>query len=255
MTTPVALFGPAWCTVIVNVTLVPRFGVGLLTVLVTCRSADGLALIIAEPALLPVFGSNWLPAVFVAVFVMLPGVSTVTVICSVALLPLFRAPTVHTPVPCTYVPCDGSDETYSTPPGKASVIATPVALFGPLLVAVIVYVTFSPTFGDALSTLLLTAMSAEGLTGTVVVPVQRPAAGQVGSPPPLAVALLFAFAALAATFTFNVSCVLPPAAIVLVNVQLSTVVPVQLQLTPLALASVMPVGSVSATVMLPDVGP
>jgi len=93
------------------------------------------------------------------------------------------------------------------------------------------------------------------LTGTVVVPVQRAAAGQVGSPPPLAVALLFAFVAFAATVTFRVSVVLLPAAIVPVNVQLSAVVPVQLQFVPVALANVMPVGSVSATTMLPAVGP
>jgi hypothetical protein len=98
-------------------------------------------------------------------------------------------------------------------------------------------------------------MSADAFTGTVVVPVQRPAAGQVGSPPPLAVALLLPFAAFAATVTFNVSVVLLPAAIVPVNVQLSAVVPVQLQFVPVALASVMPVGNVSATVTLPEVGP
>jgi hypothetical protein len=98
-------------------------------------------------------------------------------------------------------------------------------------------------------------MSALGLTGTVVVPVQRLAAGQVGSPPPLAVALLFAFAAPAATVTFKVSVVLPPAAIVPVYVQLNVVVPLQLQFVPVALCSVIPAGSVSATTMFPAVGP
>jgi hypothetical protein len=97
--------------------------------------------------------------------------------------------------------------------------------------------------------------SALGVTGFVTVPVQRAAAGQVGSPPPLAAALLLPFVAVAPTLTFNVSTVFAPAAIVPVNVQLSTVVPVQLQFVPVALASVMPVGSVSATVMLPAVGP
>jgi hypothetical protein len=98
-------------------------------------------------------------------------------------------------------------------------------------------------------------MSALGFTGTVVVPVQRACAGQVGSPPPLAVALLLPFAAPAATFTSSVSVVLPPAASVPVYVQLSALVPLQLQFVPLAFASVIPAGSVSAIVMLPAVGP
>src|ERR1700722_17554118 len=83
-----------------------------------------------------------------------------------------------------------------------------------------------------------------------VVPVQRAVAGQVGSPPPDAVALLALLVAVEPTLTFNVSVVLADAASVPVNVQLSTVVPVQLQFVPAALASVMPVGKVSAIVML-----
>jgi hypothetical protein len=102
---------------------------------------------------------------------------------------------------------------------------------------------------------LATTMSALGVTVVVTVPLQWLAAGQVGSPPPLAVALLLPVVAVAPTATFKVSTVLAPAAIVPVNVQLSAVVPVQLQFVPVALVSVMPVGSVSVTVMLPDVGP
>ena len=61
--------------------------------------------------------------------------------------------------------------------------------------------------------------------------------------------------AFAATFTSSVSVVLLPAASVPVYVQLKVVVPLQLQFVPLAPASVMPVGSVSAIVMVPAVGP
>jgi threonine synthase len=98
-----------------------------------------------------------------------------------------------------------------------------------------------------------TRMFALGVTGVVTVPVQCAAAGQLPSLPPLAVALLFPVVAVAPTLTFSVSTVLAPAAIVPVNVQLSAVVPVQLQFAPLVLANVMPVGSVSATTILPIV--
>ena len=84
----------------------------------------------------------------------------------------------------------------------------------------------------------------------VVVPVHRAVAGHVASPPPDAVALLVPLVAVVPTFTFNVSVVLAETASVPVKVQLSAVVPTQLQLVPLALASVMPVGKVSAIVML-----
>ena len=79
---------------------------------------------------------------------------------------------------------------------------------------------------------------------------QRAVAGQVGSPPPDACALFVPLVAVVPTFTFSVSTVLALTASVPVNVQLSTVVPVQLQFVPTALANVIPVGSVSAIVML-----
>ena len=210
------------------------------------------------PALVRAAGSAGSPAVLWGVVVVVLAVRPVAVMCRVAVWLFVKAPTVHTPVPDTYVPCDGIDDTYCSPLGSASVTTTPVALFGPLFVAVTVNVTFSPTFVVALSTLLLTAISAAVFTGVITVPVQRAggvATEQVGSPPPLAVALLLPLAAFAATVTFKVSTVLLPAAIVPVNVQLSAVVPVQLQFGPCALARVMAVGSVSVTTMLPAVGP
>ncbi len=44
--TPVAALGPAFEAVIVNVTLLPTFGVGLLTVFVIPRFVDGLTVIV-----------------------------------------------------------------------------------------------------------------------------------------------------------------------------------------------------------------
>src|ERR1700722_20088488 len=94
-------------------------------------------------------------------------------------------------------------------------------------------------------------VSCGAVTFTVeVVPVQRAVAGQVGSPPPEAVALLVPVVAVVPTFTFNVSVVLADVASVPVNVQLRIVVPVQLQFAPAALANVIPVDKVSAIVML-----
>ena len=101
----------------------------------------------ADAELLLGSGSNWSPPVRVAVFVSAPGISTAAVMSSVALAPSASAPTVHKPVASAYVPCDGAAETNASPDGNASVIATPVALLDPLLVAMIVKVTFSPTFG------------------------------------------------------------------------------------------------------------
>src|ERR1700744_3902871 len=87
----------------------------------------------------------------------------------------------------------------------------------------------------------------------VVVPVQRAAAGQVGSPPPDAVALLVALVAVVPTFTFNVSVVLADVASVPVNVQLSAGVPVRLLFFPVAVANVIPEANVSAMIIFPFV--
>src|SRR4051812_39030014 len=88
---------------------------------------------------------------------------------------------------------------------------------------------------------------------TITVPEQCPAAGHVGSPPPLAVAVLVPLVADAPTLTFNVNAVLAVAASVPVNVQLSAVVPVHDQLAPAKVVKVIPTGSVSLIVMLPTV--
>jgi hypothetical protein len=74
------------------------------------------------------------------------------------------------------------------------------------------------------------------------------------SPPPLAVALLFALVVPTATATFNVNVVVAFGARIPLYTQASVGAPVQLQLLPLAVTRVMPVGNVSATVMLLMVG-
>jgi hypothetical protein len=73
----------------------------------------------------------------------------------------------------------------------------------------------------------------------------------VGSPPPLAVAVLFPVVAAEVTRTFKVKTVLEPTVSVPVKVQLRLLVPVQLQLAPLALDNVIPNGRLSVTMMLP----
>src|ERR1700682_6454034 len=59
------------------------------------------------------------------------------------------------------MPALGAAETNVRPSGSRSVTCTPVALLGPLFVAVIVKTTLAPWFGVALSTVFVTAMSAD----------------------------------------------------------------------------------------------
>jgi hypothetical protein len=90
-------------------------------------------------------------------------------------------------------------------------------------------------------------------TPTGTLPEQRAAAGQVGSPPPLAVAVLLPVVAVGPTPTVSTNEVLAVDVSVPVKVQLSAVVPLQVQLEPAALTSVIPVRSVSLSAMLPVV--
>jgi len=221
--------------------------------------------VVAVPVLFALFGSVVPAGGFaVALFVIdVPLVGALPVIVNVTLPPLGNVVIVLvTLLPATFTvphaaPPVGVPQLAATaviPAGTASLNVVPFALLGPRLLTTTVYVSAPPK--PALAVPVLTErMSALGVTVFVTVPVHRAAAGQVGSPPPLAAALLFPFVAVAPTLTFNVSPVFAPAAIVPVNVQLSVVVPVQLQFVPVALANVMPVGSVSATVMFPAVGP
>src|SRR6476661_5203431 len=100
----VAVSRPALLTVTLKVTLLPTFGVPLLTVLATDRSAtcgEGVALAWSSSAglLLPGVesGSGWSEALTWAVLVYGPAGPTVATTCRVALAPLAIVPTVQTP--------------------------------------------------------------------------------------------------------------------------------------------------------------
>ena len=96
--TPVALLGPLLVAVTVKVTLEPKLGVALSTILVTAMSA-ACPVTVAEAVLLPATGSGCTSAVLVAVLVTAVVPVTVATIDSVALAPLARAPMFQTPVP------------------------------------------------------------------------------------------------------------------------------------------------------------
>ena len=75
----------------------PTLGVGLLTVLLTCRSAC-CGVSVALDVSLPVCGSNWSAAEMVAVLVCAAGLATVAVMVRVWLAEAATVPTVQTPV-------------------------------------------------------------------------------------------------------------------------------------------------------------
>ncbi|GBE24917.1 hypothetical protein BMS3Bbin02_01199 [bacterium BMS3Bbin02] len=116
----------------------PGNGVALLDVFVIAISTRGtLSCALAE--LLPGTGSTRSLLSTDAVLIMSdPAVpaSTVATIVSVADSPDARAPTVH--VGPRYEPAVAEDDTSVSPPGSASVIATPVVASGPLLTTVTV---------------------------------------------------------------------------------------------------------------------
>ncbi|HSP10284.1 MAG TPA: hypothetical protein VLU92_11900 [Candidatus Dormibacteraeota bacterium] len=102
----------------------------------------GSAVTVVEAELFPAPGSDWSSAVLVAVLV--TGVVTLTVATMerVACAVLARAPMFHIPVADVYVvPALGVAETSVRPAGSRSVTWTPVALLGPLFLAVTVKVT------------------------------------------------------------------------------------------------------------------
>src|SRR5262249_8021616 len=133
--------------------------VGLLTVLVTCRSACcGVSMALA--VLLPVIGSNWSAAVAVAVFVWAAGLVTRAWICKVWGAVGVTVPTVQIPGALAYVPWLGVAVTNTRPAGKRSVNATSVVGSGPALVSVTVKAIMSPSLRVGLLTVLVTCKSA-----------------------------------------------------------------------------------------------
>src|ERR1700681_4822167 len=87
-------------------------------------------------------------------------VLTFAMMARVAEPPLMRVPTFQSPPLYEVVPL-AVDETRVKPAGSTSVTCTPVAVLGPLLVAVRLKVTLVPKSGTGLSTDLVMAMSAD----------------------------------------------------------------------------------------------
>ena len=102
--TPVAALGPLLVAVMVNVTLVPTFGVGLFTVFTMARSAVGVGPGETVLVLLPGMGSGSLPDM-TAVLTYEPVAFTVAIMVKVALLPLARFPIVQ--LGAVQVPVEG----------------------------------------------------------------------------------------------------------------------------------------------------
>src|SRR5205823_12912580 len=187
----------------------------------------------------------------VAVFVSDPVAVTVAVRARVTEAPLAMAPMSQTPVPLVYVPWLGVAETNVSPAGSWSVICTPVASEGPLLVTVIVKVTFDPTVTVPLLAILATAMSARETTFVRSVAVSF---AVFTSPPPETVAVLVtAFAADWPTFTvIEIAGNDPLLATTALLVQVTVCATIaHVQPAPDAAVGVSPAGSVSVTVVVP----
>ena len=147
-TTFVAELGPLLVTTSVYVPVAPGATVDTPSCLVTLRSAVGVPAATtvkgAEPALLAVFVSVWLPdAVAVAVVELVPTVSCVPVTTNDVLAPGASGPmpeqvTVNPATVHTVVPDTPDTLTAVTPVGSVTVSVTPVAVAGPALVTVTV---------------------------------------------------------------------------------------------------------------------
>src|SRR5262245_36032338 len=95
-----------------------------------------------------------------AVLVRGSGLTTVATSCKVCGTVVVNVPTSQTPVLGLYAPRLGFDDTSVSPAGKRSFTRTPVAVFGPALVKVIVNVIVSPTLGVLSLTVFVKARSA-----------------------------------------------------------------------------------------------
>ena len=115
---------------------------------------------------------------------------------------------------------------------------------------------------DVMPGCLVTVSSTASITGLVVVPPQVAAAGQLGSPPPVAVAVLvLGLAVAAATLTGTLMTMLPVATPAAMEQPARLVAPAAgqpLMVPPVAVIAplvVMPAGSASAIVIAAVVGP
>jgi hypothetical protein len=166
---------------------------------------------------------------------------------TVALAPLARVPRLHVTVTVPLqLPCDVMVDTQVAPPGKVSVMVTPVAALGPLLVTTIVYVRFCPTkTGSGLSVLVIERLAA-AFTVVVVVQLLLPVFGSVT--PLLTLAVLLSVPTAAAPgVTTMVTVALAPLANVPIE-QLIAGLPAQLPCVDVAETNVTFAGRVSETV-------
>jgi hypothetical protein len=244
--TPVAVLGPLFVTVIVYINRPPTTTGSGESVLVIDRSACGLMVLDTEPLLLLESGSET-PLPTVAVLVMVPDAVAVTTIVTVALAPFPMMPSAQFTVlvPVHGLPWLGVADTKLTPAGSVSLTDTPVALFGPRLVTVIVYVKFCPTYTMPFDTVLLIARFADKpLTVVEVVALSFPDTGSATALVTLAVLLRAGFATVGVTTMVTVA--LAPFARVPIEhvtvdvpLQLPCDVPVETQFTPPGSVSVM----------------
>ena len=112
-------------------------------------------------------------------------VFTVATTVRVTLAPLARLPMSH--VGAIQVPTDGVTLTSVYPDGILSVTLTPVAMLGPLLVAVIVKVMLLPTKGVPLFTVFMMDRSVTGTGVGMLVEVLFPGSGSCSLPVMVAV--------------------------------------------------------------------
>jgi hypothetical protein len=214
------------------------------SVFVIDRSACAVTVVDADALLLPGTGSVT-PLVTLAVLFNVPPVVGVTTMVTVALAPFPRTPmeqiTVLVPL---QLPWLGVADTYVTPAGNGSLTLTPVALFGPKLVTVIVYVRFWPTNTGSGESVLLSDRSADKpLTVVVVVALLLPDTGSATLLVTLAV-LLNVPPAVGVTTIVTVAL----AALARVpRLHVTVAVPLQLPCDGVVDTQVTPPGSVSVT--------
>ena len=189
-TTPVAGLGPLLLAVTVYVMVLPATAEAG-PVFVIDRSAEAVTLVVAVAVLSPLVGSGSL-ALIVAVFVMLPPVAgAVAVMVIVALAPDASVPTAQTTVPeaLVQVPWVELADTNVTPAGRVSVTVAPVAVPGPLLLAVRVYVMVLPATAVA-GPVFVMATSAEEVTLVVAEAVLSAVVGSASLPVIVAVLVM-----------------------------------------------------------------
>src|SRR5439155_12150862 len=150
---------------VVSFTTMAEPGIAAVTVLIalTARSANVTTVCSRSTLLLGLVSVSARDTL--AVFVKVPMAVVPTTMITVALAPLAKLPRSQTMILVpVQLPALGVAETKVTAPGNVSVNSTSVAISGPLLVIVIVYVTFVPTVTGSGVSLLVTLTSAQVVT-------------------------------------------------------------------------------------------